>query len=280
MLLSELLPPERIRIPLAGASKDDLLRELVDVLHAAGEVGDPSEVLHAVREREAVLSTGIGNGVAIPHGKSAQVSALAMAAGVVREPVDFEALDGRPVSLFFLLVGPESAAGRPRQGAEPHLAPGAQRRLPRAPGRGRLARRVPRDPGRSGAVVSRRLLAWLPALAWAAAIFAVSSRGSVGIPAFPGADKVLHFAAYALFGFLLAYGAAASGLAPRWGVALGWAYGASDEVHQAFVPGRSADPADWAADALGVLAGTFAYARLRAWRRGRARTPAMAGTDR
>jgi mannitol/fructose-specific phosphotransferase system IIA component (Ntr-type) len=111
VLLSELLPPERIRIPLAGASKDDLLRELVDVLHATGEVGDPSQVLHAVREREAVLSTGIGNGVAIPHGKSAQVTALAMAAGVTRGPVDFEALDGRPVSLFFLLVGPESAAG-------------------------------------------------------------------------------------------------------------------------------------------------------------------------
>ncbi len=111
MLLSQLLPPERIRIPLAGGSKDDLLRELVDVLHAAGEVGDPSGVLRAVREREAVLSTGIGNGVAIPHGKSAQVTALAMAAGVTREPVDFEALDGRPVSLFFLLVGPESAAG-------------------------------------------------------------------------------------------------------------------------------------------------------------------------
>jgi PTS system nitrogen regulatory IIA component len=111
VLLSQLLPPERIRIPLAGSSKDDLLRELVDVLHAAGEVGDPSEVLRAVREREAVLSTGIGNGVAIPHGKSGQVTALAMAAGVTREPVDFEALDGRPVSLFFLLVGPESAAG-------------------------------------------------------------------------------------------------------------------------------------------------------------------------
>ena len=111
MQLSQLLPPERIRIPLAGGTKDDLLRELVEVLHAAGEVGDPAEVLRAVREREAVLSTGIGNGVAIPHGKSSQVSGLAMAAGTVAEPVDFEALDGRPVNLFFLLVGPESAAG-------------------------------------------------------------------------------------------------------------------------------------------------------------------------
>lgn len=128
--------------------------------------------------------------------------------------------------------------------------------------------------------MSRRVLAWLPALAWAAAIYLVSSRESVGIPSFWSADKVLHFGAYALLGFLLAHGAARSGLAPRWAVALGWAYGASDELHQAFVPGRSADPADWAADALGVLAGTFAYARLMAWRRGRARTPAMAGTDR
>lgn len=111
MLLSQLLPPERIRIPLQGRSKDELLRELVEVLHATGEVGDAAEVLRAVREREAVLSTGIGNGVAIPHGKSPEAAALAMAAGVAAEPAEFEALDGRPVSLFFLLVGPESAAG-------------------------------------------------------------------------------------------------------------------------------------------------------------------------
>ncbi|HEX2093542.1 MAG TPA: PTS sugar transporter subunit IIA [Longimicrobiaceae bacterium] len=111
MLLSELLPPARIRIPLAGRSKDELLRELVDVLHATGEVKDSPGVLRAVQEREEVLSTGIGNGVAIPHGKSPQVSSLAMAAGVAAEPVDFDALDGKPVNLFFLLVGPESAAG-------------------------------------------------------------------------------------------------------------------------------------------------------------------------
>lgn len=111
MLLSQLLPPARIRIPLGGTNKDDLLRELVGVLHATGDVGNEEEVLRAVRERESVLSTGIGNGVAIPHGKSPEASTLAMAAGITREPVEFEALDGRPVNLFFLLVGPESAAG-------------------------------------------------------------------------------------------------------------------------------------------------------------------------
>jgi fructose PTS system EIIBC or EIIC component len=112
VLLSDLLTPERIKIPLASTTKDDLLSELVEVIAKMPEVDDASDVLRAVREREEVLSTGIGNGVAIPHGKSAAASSLAMAAGVTREPVDFEALDGKPVNLFFLLVGPESAAGQ------------------------------------------------------------------------------------------------------------------------------------------------------------------------
>lgn len=111
MLLSELLPPERIRIPLQGTSKEALLQELVEILRGTGEVEDAAGVLRAVQEREAVLSTGIGNGVGIPHGKSPELSSLTMAAGVTAAPVDFEALDGRPVTLFFLLVGPESAAG-------------------------------------------------------------------------------------------------------------------------------------------------------------------------
>lgn len=112
MLLTELLTPDRIKIPLRARTKDELLAELVGVLEQGAAVQNPAEVLHAVREREAVLSTGIGNGVAIPHGKTASVSGLALAAGVAPEPVDFDALDGRPVSLFFLLVGSEAAAGQ------------------------------------------------------------------------------------------------------------------------------------------------------------------------
>jgi mannitol/fructose-specific phosphotransferase system IIA component (Ntr-type) len=111
LLLHEILSPERIRIPLAGATKDDILRALVETLHEGGAVSDAEAVLAAVREREAVLTTGIGSGVGIPHGKSEQVAELALAAGVSPEPVEFEALDGKPCRLFFLLVGPESAAG-------------------------------------------------------------------------------------------------------------------------------------------------------------------------
>ncbi len=112
VLLSELLTPDRIKIPLASATKDEILDELVHVVARTSEVSDLPAVLRAVREREEVVSTGIVNGVAIPHGKSSGVGELLLAAGVTPEPVDFEALDGRPVSLFFLLVGPESAAGQ------------------------------------------------------------------------------------------------------------------------------------------------------------------------
>jgi mannitol/fructose-specific phosphotransferase system IIA component (Ntr-type) len=111
LLLTELLTIERIKIPLVSDNKDDLLRELVAVATGSNGAHDRDEVLRAVREREAVLSTGIGHGVAIPHGKSAGVSELRMAAGRAAAPVEFDALDGQPVSLFFLLVGPETAAG-------------------------------------------------------------------------------------------------------------------------------------------------------------------------
>ncbi|MFW6202225.1 MAG: PTS sugar transporter subunit IIA [Gemmatimonadota bacterium] len=111
VLLTDLITPERIKVPLESRTKPQLLEELVGIVTQADGVEDADELLRAVREREAVLSTGIGNGVAIPHGKSPAISELRLAAGLTPEPVDFDALDGHPVRLFFLLVGPETAAG-------------------------------------------------------------------------------------------------------------------------------------------------------------------------
>lgn len=111
MLLSELLTPERVRVALEARTKDGVIEELVGVLRDTGAVDDADGVVRAVRQREEVLSTGIGSGVAIPHGKSEGVAGLAMAAGVAPSPIDFDALDGQPVSLFFLLVGSDATAG-------------------------------------------------------------------------------------------------------------------------------------------------------------------------
>ena len=111
MLLSELLTEDRVKVPLGSRTKDDVLRELVQL--AVGDRGPAvvDAVLAAVREREVILSTGIGAGVAIPHGKSPALEQLVMAAGVADQALEFDALDAQPVELFFLLVGPESASG-------------------------------------------------------------------------------------------------------------------------------------------------------------------------
>ena len=110
MRLSELLSPDRVRVPLRSRTKDELLRELVE-LAVAPSSATTDEVLRLVAEREAELSTGIGGGVAIPHARSAAVHELRLAAGATAAPVEFGALDGAPVRVLFLLVAPESDQG-------------------------------------------------------------------------------------------------------------------------------------------------------------------------
>ena len=111
MLLSELLSAERVKVPLDSRTKSDVLKELVELVTSGRDDRDTGPILSSVREREMVLSTGVGGGVAIPHGKTPHIDQLVLAAGVAPEPIDFDALDGKPVRLFFLLVGPESASG-------------------------------------------------------------------------------------------------------------------------------------------------------------------------
>ncbi|HXY31878.1 MAG TPA: PTS sugar transporter subunit IIA [Gemmatimonadaceae bacterium] len=111
MLLSELLSVDRVKVPLGSRTKSDVLRELVGLVAADRGRADAEPILASVNEREQVLSTGIGSGVAIPHGKTPHIDQLTVAAGVAPDPIDFDALDGKPVRLFFLLVGPESASG-------------------------------------------------------------------------------------------------------------------------------------------------------------------------
>jgi fructose PTS system EIIA component len=133
--LSELLTPARIRVPLQASDKEGVLRELVAVV-AAGTQGNGSpaeEVLGAILERERQFPTGIGYGVAVPHGKTPALPALVVVAGTTPEPVPYETIDGQPVRLFFLLVGPESAAG-----AHVKVLSRISRLVRREPVRGRL----------------------------------------------------------------------------------------------------------------------------------------------
>ena len=108
--LSELLTPSRIKVPLAARDKEGVLRELV-ALMLGGDGPAAEEILGAILERERQFPTGIGYGVAVPHGKTPAMSTLTVVAGTTDRPVPYETMDGEPVRLFFLLAGPESQAG-------------------------------------------------------------------------------------------------------------------------------------------------------------------------
>ena len=111
MTLLEILSSETTIVGLEGNSKEEIIEELVDCLDASNAISDRDKVLQAVVEREKIMSTGIGDGIAIPHGKSDAVQRLVAALGTHRRGVDFEALDGEPAFVFFLLVSPANVSG-------------------------------------------------------------------------------------------------------------------------------------------------------------------------
>lgn len=111
MSLKELLRKDCILLDLPVEEKSDLIRRLVSHLGKAGVVQDEESVLRALLERERVMSTGIGGGVAIPHAQSAAVSSLAVSLARPVQGIDFQSLDEKPVRLIFMIVGPEERGG-------------------------------------------------------------------------------------------------------------------------------------------------------------------------
>ena len=111
MNLKKPLTAETISLDLKGDSKDAILAEMVDLLVASGHIRDREAVLKAVLEREKRMSTGMQNGIAIPHGKTDSVDCLVAALGIKRGGVDFGALDGQPSNIFVMTVSPDSRTG-------------------------------------------------------------------------------------------------------------------------------------------------------------------------
>ncbi len=111
MQISKLLTLDRIRVPMLAADKPAAIAELVDALHAAAAVRDRDAALAAVMKREAERSTGIGYGLAIPHGRTDACERLVMAAGKPQSPIEFQSADGRPVTFVVLLLSPPDQTG-------------------------------------------------------------------------------------------------------------------------------------------------------------------------
>jgi len=111
MILTQILQPTSVRVPLEGKDKDSVITELVDLLDKNRQIQNRQVVLDAVFTRERTRSTGIGSGIAIPHGKCNAVRELVMALGVTKTPIDFDSVDGKPVSIVILLVSPQDQTG-------------------------------------------------------------------------------------------------------------------------------------------------------------------------
>ncbi len=106
MNLLDILHPDCVKAPLAATDKRGVINELVDMMAAVGKVADAATLKEAVWTREQTRTTGIGHGLAIPHGKCAGIAGLTMAIGKPAQPVDFAAIDGKPVKLIILLASP------------------------------------------------------------------------------------------------------------------------------------------------------------------------------
>lgn len=113
MKLSDFVVREAILVDLQSTTKDDVIREIVGSLHAAGKIaeGDQEGVIKAILSREELGSTGIGQGVAVPHTRHPSATRLIGTVALSRRGVDFAALDGEPVDILFLLVSPPNQPG-------------------------------------------------------------------------------------------------------------------------------------------------------------------------
>ncbi|HUJ75083.1 MAG TPA: PTS sugar transporter subunit IIA, partial [bacterium] len=110
MKLSDYLDANSIRLDLQATSKEQVLNELVNMLAASGRIHNKEALLEALLEREGLGSTGIGHGVAIPHGRSPELEKATLVLGRTKANVDFDSIDGQPARLFFLLVAPENGS--------------------------------------------------------------------------------------------------------------------------------------------------------------------------
>ncbi|MEM9553243.1 MAG: PTS sugar transporter subunit IIA [Acidobacteriota bacterium] len=107
MDLAALADPERMFPEVPGFDAPTLLRAFAQRLVAQGTVRDPEDLYHRLWEREQLGSTGIGHGVAVPHCKLGKIDEVILALGKSADPIDFGAVDGKPVQLFFVVISPE-----------------------------------------------------------------------------------------------------------------------------------------------------------------------------
>lgn len=108
MNISDILNEKVISVDMECTDKDDAINKMVDLASNTGLMTDVDKVRECVFEREKLVSTGVGKGFAIPHGKTDLIKDIVAAFAVLKEPIDFDSIDLEPVQFVFLIVGKES----------------------------------------------------------------------------------------------------------------------------------------------------------------------------
>ncbi|MDD5362166.1 MAG: PTS sugar transporter subunit IIA [Ignavibacteria bacterium] len=108
MKVSDILTEQIIEINLSAKDKNEAINKMIDLADNSGNILDLESVRNCVFEREKLVSTGVGKGFAIPHGKSDDIKDIIAAFAIMKEPIEFDSIDGEPVRFIFLLVGKDS----------------------------------------------------------------------------------------------------------------------------------------------------------------------------
>ncbi len=111
MKIAEVLEEQLVQTNLPGATKEDVINAMIELAAKSSRVLDRDKVRQAIFEREKIMSTGVGNGFAIPHGKTDAVSDIVAAFATTAQPIDYQSLDEKPVRLVFLLIGRDNMVG-------------------------------------------------------------------------------------------------------------------------------------------------------------------------
>jgi fructose-specific phosphotransferase system IIA component len=108
MKISDILSPDVIEVNLDVKDKDDSLNKIIALAAKSNRILDLDKVSQTILDREKLVSTGVGKGFAIPHGKTDAISDIVAAFVITKDPIDFDSIDGEPVRFIFLLVGKET----------------------------------------------------------------------------------------------------------------------------------------------------------------------------
>jgi len=111
MKIGDILTEDMVVTGLVGSTKEDIIDAMIELVSKSPKIIDKEKVREAIFDREKIMSTGVGNGFAIPHGKTDAVSDIVAAFAVTAEPIDYQSLDEKPVRLVFLLVGKDNMVG-------------------------------------------------------------------------------------------------------------------------------------------------------------------------